>query len=54
MKALQLFDEESLERTRGMSSEEILRFLEEFRLLYAAEYFALQSEREKESKYNSE
>ena len=35
MKALQLFSEESLERGAQMSPDEILRFLEEFRLRYA-------------------
>jgi|GEM_PF-4365285 len=32
MKALQLFSEESLKRGRAMSSEEIVRFLDEFRV----------------------
>ncbi|MEX2129850.1 MAG: hypothetical protein WD772_00060 [Pseudohongiellaceae bacterium] len=40
MKALQYFSDEALERGRKMSTEEVLRFLEEFRLRYAAQYFA--------------
>lgn len=35
MKALQLFTDESIERGRQMSSDEILKFLEEFRLMHA-------------------
>lgn len=34
MKALQLFTNESLELSKSMSSDEIMRFLEEFRLLH--------------------
>lgn len=35
MKALQLFTDESIERGRQMSSGEILKFLEEFRLMHS-------------------
>ncbi len=35
MKALQLFTDESIERGRQMSNSEILKFLEEFRLMYS-------------------
>ena len=34
MKALQIHSEESLQRSAEMSVDEILRFLEEFRVLY--------------------
>jgi hypothetical protein len=34
MKALQLFSDEALERGRELSTEEIVRFLDEFRRLY--------------------
>ena len=36
MKALQIHSEESLARSKNMSVEEILCFLEEFRLLHGA------------------
>ena len=35
MKALQFFSDEALERGKAMSIEERLRFLDEFRRLYA-------------------
>ncbi|MEX2506865.1 MAG: hypothetical protein WD406_08090 [Pseudohongiellaceae bacterium] len=36
MKALQIISDEALEQGRKMSPEEILRFLEDFRLAYGA------------------
>ena len=36
MKTLQLFSNESLQRGKEMSTEEVARFLEDFRLLYGS------------------
>ena len=44
MKALQIHSAESLERGKNMSAEEILRFLEEFRLMYAAQAYQSREE----------
>jgi hypothetical protein len=37
MKALQLFTEHSLKRSKQLGTDEILKFLEDFRLLHGAQ-----------------